>query len=54
MSKVEKLAIILNNFNSGKTVVLITHKHTELYNVSLHSENMLLNALNSAVMVRLI
>lgn len=54
MSQVEKLAIVLNSFNSGYTVVLMTHKQTELYNVKLHSENMLLIALNSAVLVRLI
>lgn len=54
MTQVEKLAIILNSFNDGKTVVLITHKQTELYNVKLHSEEMLLKALNSAVAVRLI
>lgn len=54
MTPSEKLAIILNNFNNGKTVVIMTHKQTELYNVSLHSENMLLIALNSAVVVRLI
>lgn len=54
MTPSEKLAIILNNFNNGKTVVLITHKQTELYNVKFHSENMLLNALNNAVAVRLI
>lgn len=54
MSPVEKLALTLNHFNSGRTVVLMTHKQTELYNVKLHSEYMLLNALNSAVTVRLI
>lgn len=54
MTPVEKLAIVLNHFNSGKTVVLITHKQTELYNVALHSEDMLLNALYNAVVVRLI
>lgn len=54
MSPVEKLATVLNSFNNGYTVVLITHNQTELYNVALHSEDMLLNALNSAVTVRLI
>lgn len=54
MSPVEKVALVLNSFNNGKTVVLMTHKQTELYNVSLHSEDMLLNALNNAVLVRLI
>lgn len=54
MSPVEKLATVLNHFNNGKTVVLMTHKQTELYNVKLHSEDMLLNALYNAVMVRLI
>ena len=54
MTHAEKLAVIVSNFNNGQTVVLITHKHTELYNVKLHSENMLLNALNNAVAVRLI
>lgn len=54
MSPVEKLAIVSNHFNNGYTVVLMTHKQTELYNVKLHSEDMLLNALYNAVMVRLI
>lgn len=54
MSQVEKVAIVLNNFNNGKTVVLMTHKQTELYNVALHSEDILLEALNNAVLVRLI
>lgn len=54
MSQVEKVALILNSFNSGKTAVLITHKQTELYNVKLHSEDILLNALNSALVVRLV
>lgn len=54
MTPSEKIAIILNNFNNGKTVVIMTHKHTELYNINWHSENMLLNALNNAVAVRLI
>ena len=54
MSKVEKLATVLNCFNDGYTVVVIGFKQTELYNVKLHSEDMLLNALNSAVTVRLI
>mgnify|MGYP006954731584 CR=1 FL=1 len=54
MTRAEKTAIILNNFNNGKTVVIMTHKHIELYSVIWHSENMLLNALNSAVAVRLI
>lgn len=54
MSKVEKLAIVLNSFNNGKTVVIFTHKYTELYNVSWHNENTLVNALNNAVTVRLI
>lgn len=54
MTRAEKIAIILNSFNNGKTVVIMTHKQTELYNVSWHSENTLLNALNSAVTVRLI
>lgn len=54
MSPVEKVALVLNHFNNGNTVVLMTHKQTELYNVKLHSENMLLNALNSAVVIRLI
>lgn len=54
MSPVEKLATVLNSFNSGYTVVVIGYKQTELYNVALHSEDMLINALNSAVAVRLI
>lgn len=54
MSQVEKVATVLNHFNNGKTVIVITHKQTELYNVKLHNENMLLNALYSAVTVRLI
>lgn len=54
MTKVEKLAIVINHFNGGKTVVVVGYKQTELYNVSWHSENTLLNALNSAVTVRLI
>lgn len=54
MTPVEKLAIVLNHFNSGYTVVLMTHKQTELYSVKLHSEYMLLNALQNAVLVRLI
>ena len=54
MSPVEKVALTLNHFNNGETVVLITHKQTELYNVKLHSEDMLLNALYNAVTVRLI
>lgn len=54
MSSVEKLTTVLNCFNNGCTVVVITHNQTELYNVKLHSEDMLLNALNSAVAVRLI
>lgn len=54
MSPVEKVALTLNHFNNGKTIVLITHKQTGLYNVKLHSEDMLINALNSAVLVRLI
>ena len=54
MTQTEKLAIILNNFNNGKTVVIMTHKHTELYNVIWHSESMLLKALYNAVTVRLI
>lgn len=54
MSQVEKLATVLNCFNNGYTVVLMTHKKTELYNVKLHSEDMLINALNNAVTVRLI
>lgn len=52
MSPVEKVALTLNHFNNGKTVVVMTHKQTELYNVKLHSESMLLNALSSAVTVR--
>lgn len=54
MPQVEKLETVLNSFNNGCTVVLITHKQTELYNIKLHSENMLLNALYNAVVVRLI
>ena len=54
MSPLEKLAIVLNHFNNGKTVVIMTHNKTELYNVKLHSEDILLNALNNAVTVRLI
>lgn len=54
MLQVEKLAIVLNSFNNGFTVVIITHNKTELYNAKLHSENMLLNALYNAVTVRLI
>lgn len=54
MTQVEQVALVLNHFNNSKTVVLITHKQTELYNVALHSEDMLLNALNNAVLVRLI
>lgn len=54
MSKVEKLATVLNCFNDGCTVVVIGYKQTELYNVKLHSEDMLLNALKNAVTVRLI
>lgn len=54
MSPVEKVATVLNCFNNGYTVVLMTHKQTELYNLALHSENTLLNALNNAVLVRLI
>lgn len=54
MSQVDKLAAILSHFNNGKTVVLMTHKQTELYNVSLHGEDMLLKAINNAVLVRLI
>ena len=54
MTQVEKLNIVLKNFNNDKTVVLITHKQTELYNVKLHSEGMLLKALYNAVLVRLI
>lgn len=54
MSQVEQVANVLNHFNNGKTVVLMTHKQTELYNVKLHSEDILLNALNNAVTVRLI
>jgi len=52
MSKVEKLATVLNCFNDGRTVVVIGFKQTELYNVKLHSEEMLLNALKNAVTVR--
>lgn len=54
MTRAEKIAIILNSFNNGKTVVIMTHKQTELYNIIWHSENMLLNALNNAIAVRLI
>lgn len=54
MSQVEKLATVLNSFNNGYTVVVIGFKQTELYNVKLHSEDMLLNALKSAITVRLI
>lgn len=54
MTQVEQVAIVLNSFNNGKTVVLMTHKQTELYNVALHSEDTLLNALNNAILVRLI
>lgn len=54
MSPVEKVANVLNHFNNGCTVILITHKQTELYNVKLHSEEVLLNALYNAVTVRLI
>lgn len=54
MSPVEKVAIVLNSFNSGYTVVVMGFKQTELYNVKLHSENMLLKALQSAITVRLV
>jgi len=54
MKHAEKLAIILNNFNNGKTVVIMTFKQTELYNSKYHTKDTLLNALNSAVVVRLI
>lgn len=54
MKQVEKLAIVLNCFNKGYTAVVIGFKQTELYNVKLHSEDMLLNALKQAVKVRLI
>ena len=54
MSQVEKLETVLNCFNGGYTVVVIGFKQTELYNVKLHSEEMLLKALKSAVKVRLI
>lgn len=54
MSQVEKVALVLNNFNNGCTVVVIGYKQIELYNVALHNENMLLNALYNAVVVRLI
>lgn len=54
MSPVEQVALVLNSFNNGYTVVLITHNQTELYNVKLHSEDMLINALQNAVTVRLI
>lgn len=54
MSQVEKLATVLNCFNGGHTVVVIGFKQTELYNVKLHSEEKLLNALKNAVTVRLI
>lgn len=54
MSPVEKVALTIEHFNNGKIVVVITHKQTELYNVKLHSEGMLLKALYSAVAVRLI
>jgi len=54
MSPVEKVALVLNCFNNGSTVVVIGFKQTELYNVKLHSEDMLLNALKNAITVRLI
>lgn len=54
MSQVEKLETVLNSFNNGCTVVLITNSTTELYNIKLHNENMLLKALYNAVVVRLI
>lgn len=54
MSPAEKVALTLEHFNDGYTVVVIGYKQTELYNVKLHSENTLLNALNNAVTVRLI
>ena len=54
MTQVEKSATVLNSFNDGYTVVIIGFKQTELYNVKLHSENMLLKALYNAVTVRLI
>ena len=54
MSQVEKLEIVLNSFNNGVTVVIIGYKQTELYNVKLHSEEVLLKALYNAVLVRLI
>lgn len=54
MTPVEKLAIVLNSFNNGVTVVVIGFKQTELYSAKLHSEDMLLNALKNAVEVRLI
>ena len=53
MSQVEKLEIALSGFTIVKTVV-ITYKQSELYNAKLHGENMLLNALYNAVVVRLI
>ena len=54
MSHVEKVALVLNCFNNGCTVVVIGYKQTELYNVKLHNESMLLNALKGAITVRLI
>lgn len=52
MTQVEKLATVLNSFNNDYTVLVIGYKQTELYNVKLHSEDMLLKALYSAVTVR--
>lgn len=49
------IAITLDHFNSGKTVVVITSKQTELYNTKCqHNESMLLESLYNAVTVRLI
>ena len=54
MTQVEKLAAVLNSFNDGYTVIVIGFKQTELYNVKLHSEDVLLKALYNAITVRLI
>lgn len=52
--QLNNVAITLDHFNNGQTVVIMTHKQTELYNVKLHSEEVLLEALYNAVLVRLI
>lgn len=54
MTHLDKVELTLNHFNNGNTVVLMTHKQTELYNAALHSEGILLKALQSAIIVRLV